>query len=242
MRLIYSKTGSDGNCVIYENSNGKRLMVDSGVSVSEVNKNIGFSMSKVKNILITHHHQDHTKYILEYLERGIHVLTGSQTRAYLDIPEKYNYYITEIKPKELIVLDNEFYIKPFELPHINVDGTPCFNLGYLINSKTDKEKVLHCTDCQYIPYQFYGLDRIVIECNFISPQSYVSQQGYINEFVEQRRLVSHMSLFAVEEFLKKQDLSKLKQIKLIHLSNDYSHCKDIMKARVKKIVGIDVEI
>ena len=111
-----------------------------------------------------------------------------------------------------------FIIKPFKVAHINTDGSDCQNAGFLIYSTETKEKMIWITDAAYIENRFPALDYICIECNYIDVDDYSKELEYVNKFVEKRRFNSHLSLSRCIDFLKKQDLSKIKWIKLLHLT------------------------
>lgn len=111
-----------------------------------------------------------------------------------------------------------FIVKPFDVAHTNSDSTPCKNLGFLIYSTITKEKMLWITDAAYIESKFPPMDYICIECNYIDIDDYSEELQFVNSFVEQRRVRSHLSLNRCVQFLKQQDLSKIKEIHLLHLT------------------------
>ena len=56
MRVIFSKTGSDGNCTAIESSSGELLIVDSGIALKQVNRQIGYRALSATGVLLTHSH------------------------------------------------------------------------------------------------------------------------------------------------------------------------------------------
>ena len=56
MRVIYSKTGSDGNCTAIESNSGEILIVDSGIALKQVNKQIGYRALSATGVLLSHSH------------------------------------------------------------------------------------------------------------------------------------------------------------------------------------------
>ena len=56
MRVIYSKTGSDGNCTAIESNSGEILIVDSGIALKQVNKQIDYRALSATGVLLTHSH------------------------------------------------------------------------------------------------------------------------------------------------------------------------------------------
>lgn len=119
-----------------------------------------------------------------------------------------------------------FIVKPFNVAHVNSDGTACENLGFLIYSTSTKEKMLWITDASYIESRFPPMDYICIECNYIDVEDYSKELEYTNKAVEKRRFNSHLSLSRCIDFLKKQDLSKVKEVRLLHLTKSQGEIKD----------------
>ena len=56
MRVIYSKTGSDGNCTAIESNSGELLIVDCGIALKQVNRQIGYRALQATGLLISHSH------------------------------------------------------------------------------------------------------------------------------------------------------------------------------------------
>lgn len=127
-----------------------------------------------------------------------------------------------------------FIVKPFDVAHTNSNGSDCPNLGFLIYSKVTKEKMLWITDASYIESRFHPMDYICIECNYVDVDDYSNELEYVNQFVETRRFHSHLSLNRCIDFLKKQDLSKIKEIRLLHLTQSQGKIKDIILNTMQK--------
>lgn len=127
-----------------------------------------------------------------------------------------------------------FAVKLFNVAHVNSDGTDCPNLGFLIYSTVTKEKLLWATDASYIENRFPPLDYICIECNYVDVEDYKSELEFMNGFVEKRRVRSHLSLNRCVEFLKQQDLSRIKEIRLLHLTESQGNIYTIINNRMKQ--------
>ena len=56
MRVIYSKTGSDGNCTAIESNSGEILIVDGGIALKQVNKQIDYRALSATGVLLSHSH------------------------------------------------------------------------------------------------------------------------------------------------------------------------------------------
>ena len=110
-------------------------------------------------------------------------------------------------------------------------------LGFLLKSDVTGEKLLYFTDTYYLKYTFKGLNYIMGECNY----SIETLNKDLNPTLRDRILESHMSLEHFVEFLQANDLSELKEIYLLHLSNDNSD-EDLFKKTIQKITGIEVYV
>lgn len=238
IQTLYSKTGSSGNCTVFDD---RKMMfaMDCGIEPKEINKNTGYQLSKIKHIFVTHSHVDHGKYCGEFLKRGTHLYMGAGTKEALGLDD--GYYLHVVSARRQFEVNNNLLVVPFEVPHCNSDLSSCENFGYLIYSKTAKEKLLYATDCQYIPQKFASLDRIFIECNYKPLESYFGEVKHINSTtVEKRRFQSHMSVKACIEFLSKQDLSNVKEIRLLHLSSGQYYLKDQIKKEIEESINMEV--
>jgi len=89
----------------------------------------------------------------------------------------------------------------------------------LVYSTVTKEKLLFATDTFYIKPKFAGLDYIMIECNYAKD---ILDKNDTNKKVKNRLYSSHFELENVKEFLKANDLSQVKAIYLMHLSDGNS--------------------
>jgi phosphoribosyl 1,2-cyclic phosphodiesterase len=216
MTILWTKTGSDGNCSVIETSDGSLFMIDCGIRLDIVNQQIGYRLNEINYCLVTHNHQDHVGYIQKVLGRGIEVYCPLSSIP--DIPQS-KFCVKNINPKSTIKLGGVgITVKPFPLIHTNSNGEKCEIYGFLIKENATGKTLLWATDTQYIPQKFPPCDIYALECNYSEVDNYCEDGEYMNAIVEKRRLVSHQSLQSLVEFLKKQDLSKCREIHLIHIS------------------------
>lgn len=218
MQIIYSKTSSNGNCSVIESKDGHLLIIDAGIKYKQVDKEIGYRLHKADAILVTHHHNDHTKYLKEF-----------ENVKEIYLPNECLEFFTQrnsIKPIEHLSISTPgFLIMPIEMCHTNNDGTECECWGFLIGDKSSRQKMIWATDTQYIGYKFLPLEFYCIEANYFEQDDYEGGLDYIEKSVEQRRFQAHMSFESAVKFLKMQDLSKCKEIRLLHLSSSMDETK-----------------
>jgi phosphoribosyl 1,2-cyclic phosphodiesterase len=118
---------------------------------------------------------------------------------------------------------------PFDVVHDAPES-----LGYVVSSNKDSDKLLFCTDTFYLKYRVSGLSIIAIECNY-SIQDVTAHERL------PRLITSHMSLEHLIDMLKANDLSNVKQIYLLHLSEDNSDAERF-KLEVQKATGAEVYV
>lgn len=236
MNVLYCKTGSSGNAVVI--SDGKTIIqVDAGIKPETVNRSIGYKLSDVKGLFASHFHLDHLAYLKAFLRLGIPVYVNKESLDKANLSQNQR-YVNLIEVKDQINIGT-FIVKPFEVAHVNSDGSDCQNFGFLIYSKETKEKMLHITDAAYIKNKFPPVEYINIECNYIDIDEYINEMEYINATVEKRRFNSHLSLKRCVKFLKMQDLTKVKEIRLIHLTKHQGEIEsEILKTMKKQFPSI----
>ena len=214
-------SSSKGNCYrIKTSTNGDDLLLDAGLAFKDIQRYCRFNFVHLCGVLVTHQHGDHCKAVSDLLKLGhrVYMLKDTAEAIYVAGHHKVVY----ITPKIQFSVGN-FTILPFELEH----DVP--NVGFLITD--GEEKLLYITDTYYCRYKFRDVDHILVECN----HSYeiLKNRVYDDELSKQRmeRLVkSHFALENVIKFLQSMDLSKCKDIHLIHLSNENSNEAEFKKA------------
>ena len=109
-------------------------------------------------------------------------------------------------------------------------------LGFLLANQ-DGEKLLYVTDTCYVKYRFHGLTHVAIECNYsLDILKRNVEAGTVPKELKSRILKSHFSLENVKEFLKANDLSKVQEIWLLHMSNGNSDAERF-KREVQELTG-----
>lgn len=229
LRVIAS--GSKANCYLLSLEN-EVLILECGVNYKDILKDLDYDLSKVVGCLVTHEHKDHSKSIDKLTENGIDVYSSLGTFEVLGIQ---NHRTKVIEAKKLFKIGN-FAILPFEAKHDAKEP-----LGFLINHKAIGN-VLFLTDSYYCEYKFENLHHILLECNYKKSLLDENIQNKIIPLSLRNRITkSHFELENVIEFLKANDLSKVKNIMLLHISSQNGNGK-IFKSEIEKNIGLPVEI
>ena len=232
MELQIIGTGSKGNSYILGNKD-EALLIECGVNINDIKKALDFDLSKVVGCIVTHEHQDHCKSIIDIMKLGIKVYTGAKTYVALDA---FNHHKANV-----IASKKNFQIGNFNIMAFDVMHDAAEPLGFLI-SHPDCGKVLFLTDTYYCKYTFPGLNNIIIEANYskeVIDRKFGVDSG--KEFLRNRILKSHFSLANCKDMLSANDLSKVNNIVLIHLSDSNSDEKQFQK-EVAELTGKNVTV
>lgn len=219
-------SSSKGNC--YRVTDGTTpLLLECGISYKNIQRGLNFQTSQIAACLVTHEHNDHVKSIKDVLKAGIDVYASKGTFEALNIN---NHRMKPVKAKEQFQIGT-WTILPFEVEHDVSEP-----IGFLLVNQLS-EKLLFATDTYFIRYKFKGLTHLMVECNY--SMSILNQNvtdGYIDKGRKKRLMRSHFSLENVKEFLLANDLSKVQEIWLLHLSDTNSDA-DLFKSEIQKLTG-----
>jgi len=223
-------SGSAGN--MYTVSDGTtKIMIEAGITIKRIKQALDFKVSDVSAVLLSHSHGDHSKSIKDMVKLGVDCYMPLATAEELNIDSRR---IKPIKAGKSISIGS-LKVYPFEAQH----DVECY--GYLILNESG-ERLLFLTDSYYCKYTFKGLTHIAVEANY--SKSILDKnidEGITPRIMRKRLIKSHFSLENVLEFLKANDLSKVQEIHLLHLSDSNSD-EALFKQEVKKLTGKPVYI
>jgi len=213
-------TGSKGNC--YHITDGSTpLLLECGISFKQIQQGVNFETSSLSGVLITHEHKDHCKGVESVLNRGLDVYMSKGTQEALQLQ---HHRINTVESKKQFRVGT-WTILPFDVQH-DVNEP----LGFLLQSDNGS-KLLFATDTYYVKYRFTGLTHIMIECNYDQQTLDDNvESGRIHPAMRKRVMRSHFSLENLLEFFRANDLSKVEEIHLLHLSDGNSNVDRIFKA------------
>lgn len=232
MRLIIVGSSSAGNCYILENEK-EALLIECGVRWQQIRMALGFDLSKVVGCLVTHEHKDHCKAVGDVLAAGIEVYATSGTHNAMGVADH--------RRARMIREHDEFRVGSFRVRPFNVKHDAAQPVGFLINHD-ETGTVLFLTDTYYVEYTFHGLHNIIVEANFC--QQIVDQKvrdGVSPKFLRDRVLKSHLSLQNCKDLLAANELIRVNNIVLIHLSDSNSDA-DRFQREISQQTGKTVHI
>jgi phosphoribosyl 1,2-cyclic phosphodiesterase len=224
-------SSSKGNC--YHVTDGKTpILLECGIKYKDIQKGLSFQMSGIQGCLISHEHGDHCKSIKDVLKGGIDCYMSRGTSEALSIQHH------RIKPVEV---KKQFQIGTWTILPFDVQHDVSEPFGFLLANQ-EGEKLLFATDTYYIRYKFKGLTHLLVECNYsLDILNENIANGRTPKVMKKRLMKSHFSLENFKEFLAANDLSKLQEIWLLHLSDTNSNA-DLFKKEVSEITGKPVYI
>lgn len=219
-------TGSKGNAYIVTDGTTP-LLLECGISYRDIQRAFDFKMSQVAGCLVSHEHGDHIKSLKDILKAGIDVYMSEGTKEAIGTN---HHRIQTVRAKKQFTLGT-WTIMPFDTEHDVSEP-----MGFLLANRLG-EKLLFATDTYFIRYRFPGLTHIMVECNYdMGILNENISSGRVPAVMKKRLMKSHFSLDNVKEFLRANDLSKVQEIWLLHLSDNNSD-EAFFKQEIAELTG-----
>jgi phosphoribosyl 1,2-cyclic phosphodiesterase len=235
MQLRVLGSSSSGNCYFLETET-EILIIECGVHIDDIKKALGFSFKKVVGCLLTHEHGDHAVSVQAMMKYGVKIYTSRGTIRALQMDVDHHKLVTIAALQDFRI--GSFRVMPFVVQHDVAEP-----LGFIINHP-ESGNILFITDSFYVENTFKNIHNVIIEANFsheIIEEKRRAGSGL--EFLRNRIFKSHMSLDTCKKTLAANDLSKVQNIVLIHLSDSNSDAvvfkKEIEDQTGKKVFIAD---
>lgn len=219
---LYSS--SKGNCFLLSDGTTK-IMIDCGGTSKQMGKAILYKYHEINGVLVSHHHQDHSANILELIKDGIACYVTPETIDQYKIHAAMNVFVFDETPFVIGTL----VIKPMLVDHFNKDLSMCQCYSFYVKSLVDNSTAFFAIDLHFMPFKLpQELEILAIECNYIE-----AQESSLEESVESRRAISHLSLESLLDILEKNDCKNIKEIHLLHLSHTRSEEEQMRKEVIR---------
>lgn len=209
MRFEALASSSAGNAYIVSDQD-TRILLECGLSHKQLQKLSGFSLSQFQGCLVSHEHKDHAKSVADLIGRGMEVYMSEGTAEALETEGANR--IGHLEQFRLGSLD----IVPFTTFHDAAEP-----LGFLIKSRVDGDVLAFATDTVNLRYKFPGLTILAIEANY--DKAILERCEKLPEKVRRRISNTHMEIDTLCDYLRGLDLSRCREIHLLHLSDATSH-------------------
>lgn len=209
MKFEALASSSAGNAYIVTDRD-TRILLECGVSHKKLQKLSGFSLSEFQACLVSHEHKDHAKAVADLIGRGMPVYMSQGTAEAL-----------ETDCTELIGHMEQFKVGSLDIVPFTTFHDAREPLGFLIKSRVDGDVLAFATDTVNLRYKFPGLNILAIEANY--DKNILDRCEKMPEKVRYRITNSHMEIDTLCDYLRSLDLSRCREIHLLHLSDATSH-------------------
>lgn len=188
-------TSSLGNCYLVK-TDGSTILLDAGIKLQNIVKEV--NLNDLSFAFISHCHKDHSECQEKLEKKGVQIVDGAITKEW-----RKNQIKREFR--------GNFYT--FGVEH---GDTTCN--GCIIETKEDT--ILYITDFNLCKWDlsFFKFTSVIVECNY--QESKISQALIDSDVKIKRQINTHMGLEGLELFLDSLDLTKCKEIILVHQSHD----------------------
>jgi len=227
MEIKVLASGSSGNA--YFVSDGTTpLVLEAGISFRLIKQGLNFKVSQIAGCLITHEHADHARAAQELMKAGIDCYMSQGTAKALNLSGHRLQVIQALTQFQV----GTWAIKPFQAHHDAAEPL-CF-----LMADSSHGKLLFATDTAYIAYRFKGLTHLMVEANYSAP---LLKDNTPSSELRRSILQDHMSLDTLIKMLRANDLSKVEEIHLLHLSDNNSDAS-MFKQRIQEVTGKPVYV
>lgn len=222
-------SSSAGNS--YRITDGKTpLLLDAGLRYRDIQRGLDFQVSSLAGCLVTHEHGDHSGAVKDLIKAGVDIYTSAGTAGALGLDSHRVHRVSALEPFTI----GTWSILPFDVQHDVAEP-----LGFLL-ANTAGDKLLFATDTYYIKHRFVGLTHIMIECNYsIQILNQNITAGRVPAVMKHRLLRSHFSLENVKDFIRANDMRRVQEIHLLHLSDNNSD-EALFKREIMALTGKQV--
>ena len=217
MEIKIIASGSTGNCYLV-NDGRTKILLDAGVKFKEIQRALDFHTNDIDACLLTHEHGDHIRSLRELTRRGIKTLP--------------TYLSTYPHPFHKAI--GTFIVENFSAVH----DVPC--VGYMLDSLETEESLLYATDTAELPTSYKQFTHLLVEANYSEKILYANMAaGEINPSLGERIIETHLSIEKLTVWLESLDLTRLRQIYLLHLSDRNSNAVEF-KRQIQELTGAEV--
>lgn len=240
MKITPIASGSSGNC--YFVTDGRtRLLLDCGISADRIKRalwRMGERMASLDGCFISHAHGDHVKAAQKLADMGVDVFTSAGTVGAAGL---MGHNIHKLEKSEdgryrgVLIPRKRCAVTPFPVVHDAPEP-----VGFVV-SLDNYERLAYITDTPFLEYSLPGITHLMIEANYDGGiLAANAEAGLINEARAKRTASNHMSIDSALSAISRLDRTHLKQVWLLHLSNDNAGAD--FKRRVQEATGAEVYI
>lgn len=228
--MIFQSLASSSSGNAYLVSDGHtHILIECGLTHKKLQQACGFKLTSLDAVLISHEHKDHSQCVDKILSSGIPVYLSQGTARALELPEKLLDLATEMVAGEQFTVGT-MVIKPFSTFHDAQEP-----MGFVMQSQVDGDIFAFATDTVNLPYNFPGVNILAVEANFQT--SILDRCERMPEKTKHRISNTHMEIDKLCSCLRRMDLSRCRDIYLLHLSSATSHEGQFINKVIRAVPG-----
>lgn len=213
-------SSSAGNLYHIEAADGTRLLLECGLPLSRIKRALGWTLAGVDAVCVSHEHADHSKAAHDLLRLGVPVYCSVGTALALGL-----------SGFRLLRARTSVQIGGVAVTALEAQHDAAEPLAFVLDDGVDR--LLFATDSASLGWRVAGLTIIAIEANY----SAELLPPDMPQAARERLARSHMSLASALELLDSTDLSRCREIHLLHLSDRHSDAA-AFKAAVEGAFGV----
>jgi phosphoribosyl 1,2-cyclic phosphodiesterase len=232
MELKVINSGSSGNAYLL-GTKDSALLIECGVKFQQIKEASDFNLLSIVGCVVTHEHLDHSKSVRQVMQCGIPIATSRGTYEALKLTE-------DLKDFEIGHAQSVWISRSWKVSALSVEHDAREPLAFLIENDLCG-RVLFITDTYIFRYKIPKVDHLIIEANYDETIVDELTKSKGTDYVNSRRFKSHMSFQTAIETIDRLDRSNLKNIVLIHLSDQVSNEKKF-KEETEQRFGIPTTV
>ena len=214
MRFESFYSSSHGNAYLIDDGCTK-LLIECGVTYKKLCKALGFRLTEVQGVLVSHEHKDHAGCVEKLIGCGFDVYLSSGTAEALELPEKL------LELAHGMEAGTQFQVGTMDIMPFQTFHDALEPLGFVIRSREDGDVLVYAIDTVNLPYRFPGAGMLALEANF--DKAILERCQRMPEKVRKRVANTHMEIDKLCDCLKRMDLRGCRELYLLHLSDSTSH-------------------
>lgn len=228
MIFVPIASSSRGNCYLLKSPGVPSLIIEVGIPVRRIRAALGFTLSDIAGALVSHCHGDHAAGVKDALKAGVDIYMSQETAEAIGVADHHR---VQFINSETVYGIHSWTVRPFDLAH----DVPTH--GFYIHAP-DGDRLLFIPDTSYVRNRFGSVNILAIECNHVADLlSEHIQDGHVPAPLGRRVRRNHMSLDSVIAMIRANDMSKCREIWLLHLSDANSDEARMIRA-VQEATGI----
>ena len=251
MRFLPLASSSHGNAYLVDDGE-TRILLECGLAYRTLQKALGFVVTALDGVLLTHEHADHSKCVNDIIKNGVKVYMSCGTALALGLAEEKPLSVLRAGSDvaypictddavaviggpnvELVEARRQFKVGTLDVVPFDVYHNTAEPLGFLVQSRVDRDVLVFATDTVNLRYKFPGLRILGIEANY--RRDILERSERLPDKTKKRISNCHMEIETLCDILKGMDLRSCREIWLLHLSDAMSHEGDFLN-RVRRVV------